>query len=210
MTSSTDPGNKSTDEIQRELEEERQRLRQTSRSLQDRLSIGTVIDEVLNRTRERGPDYAGSLGRTIRYNPIPVALIGISLMWLMAGGQRASEERFRRGHGDGRALDLDEEGGYPRPAPPSGGPPEPLEKRPSSTAPYAPPPPSPLAGEMDIARSPHQKQPVDKDTEKEEPLTLGEDARSGDVRSTTPPPASRPLEEPGSRPSWQRDDEEKP
>ncbi|HUF57629.1 MAG TPA: DUF3618 domain-containing protein [Thermohalobaculum sp.] len=236
MTSTTtDPGSKSPSEIQRELEDERGRLRETGRALQGKLSVGTIVDELLARTRDRGPDYAVGIGRAIRENPIPVALIGISLAWLMAGGQRLSEERSRYGSG----LDLDEEPDFPPPArpfdaAPSEPGPAPLEDDPA-VGPADPLRPSPLAGDTGAGSSGLRPSPLAdeedeplrlgdrpglggkpaghtpdplKDEDDDEPLTLGEDTRSGGTGST-PPPASRSLEGGEHKRPWETDDKDK-
>lgn len=93
MTSSTDPGNKSPQEIERELDEERGRLHETAEALQDKLSIGSLIDQVMSRSQEGGGEFARNFGRTVRDNPVPMALIGVGLAWLMAGGQDATNRR---------------------------------------------------------------------------------------------------------------------
>lgn len=227
----TDPGQKSTREIEREIEEDRDRIRQTGRTLQDRLSVGALVDEVLSRGRAHGGEYAGNLGRTIRDNPIPVMLIGISLAWMMAGGQRATERnRHLRHQGDGRVLGPDEEGEYPRPIDRSA-----LSPRPTARA----APPGDALGEHTPGRglATHERAPAKAGPGTsgpgEDPLTLREGARmppsresgpTGEAtRPATPPPASRPLgespgapaegaprPEPAAKPHWERRDEETP
>lgn len=121
MTYSTDPGHKSPEEIERELDEERGRLARTADELQSRFSVGSLIDEVMHRTQDHGGDFARNFGRTVRDNPVPVALIGVGLAWLMAGGQDATDRRrgafgrFRRADGPEDELyedDWPDEGGY--------------------------------------------------------------------------------------------------
>jgi hypothetical protein len=43
------------------------------------------MDEVLSYTKHGGAHFASNLGHTITANPLPAALLGISLAWLMAG-----------------------------------------------------------------------------------------------------------------------------
>lgn len=93
MSSTTDPGNKSPEEIERELEAERARLSRTTEALQDKLSIGSLVDEMMNRFQTHGGDFGRNFGRTVRDNPLPVALVAIGLGWMMAGGQDATDRR---------------------------------------------------------------------------------------------------------------------
>ncbi len=53
-----------------------------------RLSPGRMVDEALVYAREAGvADFGRNLGRSVRDNPLPVALVGVGLAWLMAGGR---------------------------------------------------------------------------------------------------------------------------
>lgn len=119
MSATTDPGNKSPDQIERELEEERRRLRGTADELSNRLSVGSLIDEAMTRFSGSGGEFGRNLGRSVRDNPLPVALIGIGLAWMMAGGQDATDRRdgafgrFRSGGDwDDREGRDDDYGGY--------------------------------------------------------------------------------------------------
>ncbi|HUF57627.1 MAG TPA: DUF3618 domain-containing protein [Thermohalobaculum sp.] len=84
---------KTSAELERETEEERARLRASAEELQDRISVGALVDEALDRFQkggEQGGAFARNLGRSVRDNPVPVAMVGIGLAWLMSGGQRRS------------------------------------------------------------------------------------------------------------------------
>ncbi len=210
MSTTTDRRDDSPREIERELEAERGRLRETGRALQGRLSVGTLVDEMLARTRDRGPDYAVGFGRTIRDNPIPVALIGISIAWLMAGGQRASEERFRHDRGNGRMTgfedgldDVEDDDLESRPTPfaatpePVGEPTaadEPLRNPPPAAGPADPVRPTPRpAGDIGGASPPASPSPLTGDTgpARPDPLTPGsEDDEPLRLRTETGRPGS--------------------
>ncbi|MBB5664005.1 ElaB/YqjD/DUF883 family membrane-anchored ribosome-binding protein [Rhizobium leguminosarum] len=84
METSTD---KTSAELQREIERDRQRLGDRLDAIQERMSPGQLVDEVLAYARNSGgSEFVGNLGRTLKENPLPVALIGVSLAWLMAKG----------------------------------------------------------------------------------------------------------------------------
>lgn len=74
------------DAIERDLTSTRARLDSRLSELANRLSPGQILDEGLDllRTRE-GVEFSRNLGGAVRERPIPVALVGIGLAWLMAG-----------------------------------------------------------------------------------------------------------------------------
>lgn len=76
--------NKSAAEIQREIELQRHRVEDTIDQLQERLSPGQIVDELMSYTKSGGADFAASLGKVAMRNPLPVALLGVSLLWLIA------------------------------------------------------------------------------------------------------------------------------
>jgi Protein of unknown function (DUF3618) len=101
--SGTDPGSKSAAEIEREVQQSRAEVEQTLDSIQARLSPGELLDQAVGYFREgRGVEFARNLGDSITQNPIPLALVGIGLAWMMLGGQRfaRSGDRLESPYGD--------------------------------------------------------------------------------------------------------------
>ena len=76
--------NKSSAELQRELEQQRHRVESTIDQIQQKLSPGQLVDELLAYTKGGGGEFVASLQRNVTANPLPVALLGVSLAWLMA------------------------------------------------------------------------------------------------------------------------------
>lgn len=75
--------------IERDLDQTRSRLGEHLSELQGRLSPGQVIDDLMRYFRGReGADFGRSLLTNVRANPLPVALTGIGLTWLMASSPR--------------------------------------------------------------------------------------------------------------------------
>lgn len=99
-------GSAGTDSIERDLEHTRARLDATLDALQQKLSPGQMVDQAMNWFKEgNGADFGRNLGRNVRDNPIPVALIGIGLGWLMVnGGRRRPEGEWDAGHVGGHAA----------------------------------------------------------------------------------------------------------
>lgn len=81
---SYDANEKSAAQLQREVELQRTRVESTIDQIQERLSPGQLIDEMLAYTKGGSGEFVSSLQRSVTSNPLPVALIGASLFWLMA------------------------------------------------------------------------------------------------------------------------------
>jgi len=76
---------KSSAQIQREIDADRQRIGERIGAIQERMSPGQLIDEVLAYTKNSGGgEYISNLGQALKANPLPVALMGVSMAWLMA------------------------------------------------------------------------------------------------------------------------------
>jgi gas vesicle protein len=71
--------------IEREIEQDRRRIEDKIGAIQDKLSPGQLIDEALAYAKGHGgTEFASNLKSSAVSNPLPVALIGIGLAWLMA------------------------------------------------------------------------------------------------------------------------------
>ncbi|GAB5468477.1 MAG: hypothetical protein Kilf2KO_15070 [Rhodospirillales bacterium] len=95
----------STAAIEREVEAERDRLADTAEALQQKLSIGSLVDEVIGASGRHGATFGRKLGRTVRDNPVPVTLLGLGLVWLMASGPDGEEDEDRQRSHDRRDGD---------------------------------------------------------------------------------------------------------
>jgi hypothetical protein len=81
-----------TNQIEQDLERTRARLDATIGALQDKMSPGQLVDQALDYFRTSGgADFGRNLKDNVQNNPIPVALVGIGLAWLMMGGNRRAE-----------------------------------------------------------------------------------------------------------------------
>ncbi|WP_437352412.1 DUF3618 domain-containing protein [Neorhizobium petrolearium] len=83
---------RTSSEIEREIEQDRLRIEEKITAIQQRMSPGQMLDEALSYVKSSGgAEYFTNLGHSLKTNPIPVALMGISLAWLMANpGDRGS------------------------------------------------------------------------------------------------------------------------
>lgn len=100
----------SSAEIEREIEHTRSDISHTLDALQQRLSIGGLVEETIGREqisqmlRSAGTgtaDFAIGLGRTLRDHPLPVVLTGVGLTWLaLSSGRRASSGEHASAHAE--------------------------------------------------------------------------------------------------------------
>jgi hypothetical protein len=83
---------KSSKELEREAEAARSRMTETAETLQRKLSPGELLDEIGTYLKNSdGPIALDNLKTQVRDNPLPLALIGVGLAWLFAGGGPKSE-----------------------------------------------------------------------------------------------------------------------
>lgn len=93
-------------ELELELDQTRARIDERARALQERLSPGQVFERVFDRIRDSGGrEFFANLGRRVNENPLPVALTGIGIAWLMISSRRDDEDVAHAGNGHGRAAE---------------------------------------------------------------------------------------------------------
>lgn len=79
---------RSPDQIERDIADVRARISHTLDAVQDKLSPGQVLDQVLSYTKEEGGAIAEGCVRAVRQNPLPAALAGVGLAWLLYANNR--------------------------------------------------------------------------------------------------------------------------
>jgi len=94
MSGITDPGDKAPAEIEREVEQTRSQVSSTLDELRTKLKPSHMVDEVVGEAVDwvkgsGGAAFARNLGAAVRDNPLPVALIGAGLAWLLLSGGRS-------------------------------------------------------------------------------------------------------------------------
>ena len=107
-------GTPETARIERDLAQTRSRLDATIDALQDKLSPGQMVDQAVSYLKDSGGgEFGRNLSRSVTEHPLPVALIGVGVAWLMAASARGSA-----GTGDVEAFPA---GSTPPAPPPAGG-----------------------------------------------------------------------------------------
>jgi len=84
--------NRRLNELEAELDQNRQRMGGTLDALQKRLSTDDLFERVFGYLDTSGAgEFTHNLSQSIRRNPVPLATVGIGLAWLaVAGSDRAS------------------------------------------------------------------------------------------------------------------------
>jgi len=76
--------------IESEIAHTRAEVSSTIDAIQRKLTPGQLMDQAVDYFRSSAPsDFGANLSRSIRDNPIPVALVGVGIAWLMMSGQAA-------------------------------------------------------------------------------------------------------------------------
>jgi hypothetical protein len=83
--------------LERETEQTRAELETTLDELRSRITPGQMVDQLLERARDGNAGaFLRNFGQQVTANPIPVAVIGIGLAWLMMANKQPQAPR----HGD--------------------------------------------------------------------------------------------------------------
>jgi hypothetical protein len=87
-------GGRRPDEILAEIDRTRGEMDRTLSAIEQRLTPGQLVDQGLSYFRESGAnEFVQNLGGAAKNNPLPVALVGIGLTWLMALGRQPAQHQ---------------------------------------------------------------------------------------------------------------------
>ena len=82
---------RSAAEVQRDLPNARSRLDQTLSEIERRLAPGRLMEDGLGYLRNHGAkEYVLNLGDAAKRDPIPLALVGVGIAWLMLSSRRGA------------------------------------------------------------------------------------------------------------------------
>jgi ElaB/YqjD/DUF883 family membrane-anchored ribosome-binding protein len=84
-------GHRSPDEIQADIERTRANLDETLTAIEYKLNPSQLFDQGVDYLRHSGArEYVSNLGESAKQEPIPLALVGIGLAWLMLSNGRST------------------------------------------------------------------------------------------------------------------------
>ena len=92
----------SSEQLERDAGATRARIAETLAELRARITPGQIVDQAIGYARDAsgGSDWMRNVRRQLADNPVPVALMGAGLAWIMAAQRRAGETKpARRGDG---------------------------------------------------------------------------------------------------------------
>ena len=82
-------GERQPEEILADIEHTRTEMDATLDAIERRLTPGQLVDQGLHYLRDSGGrEFFSNLGGAVKQNPIPVALVGVGIAWLMMGGNK--------------------------------------------------------------------------------------------------------------------------
>ena len=98
-------GTNAMDHIERDLGRTRARLDANIDTLQQKFAPADLVDQAMSYFKEGGGmEFGRNLGRSVRENPVPIALIGVGLGWLMLSGKKQPSAAFDTSGGSSRAV----------------------------------------------------------------------------------------------------------
>ena len=87
-------GGRRPDEILAEIDRTRGEMDRTLTAIEQRLTPGQLVDQGIDYLRSSGAnEFVQNLGGAAKNNPLPVALVGIGLTWLMALGRQPAQHQ---------------------------------------------------------------------------------------------------------------------
>lgn len=84
---------RSSDDIERDISEERARMSDSINSLQKKFSVEAIVGDIGDMFRTQGGDLGRAVSQTVGRNPMAVALVGVGLAWLFLGQDRNRASR---------------------------------------------------------------------------------------------------------------------
>ncbi|WP_420392834.1 hypothetical protein [Acuticoccus sp.] len=92
--------NRPTQQIEREVEAQRYEVEETLEALRAKLSTAQIMESVsraFTGAGGQGSEFLGNLGRQVKENPLPIALTGVGLAWLLMSQGKASQPSYPTG-----------------------------------------------------------------------------------------------------------------
>lgn len=93
-------GARSSQDILAEIDRTRHEMDYTLGAIERRLTPGQLMDQGIDYLRNSGAnEFVQNLAGQVKYNPLPVSLVGIGIAWLMAADKRQPDYGSTSDHG---------------------------------------------------------------------------------------------------------------
>jgi len=92
-------------EAERDVEASRNELDRTVEALKDRMTPGQLFDEAMHTMSDSGSEVFGKLTEQAKANPLPIAVIGIGVAWLLSSSARDRTQADRAFSPAGSTVD---------------------------------------------------------------------------------------------------------
>jgi ElaB/YqjD/DUF883 family membrane-anchored ribosome-binding protein len=80
-------------QLEREVDEQRRQIGETMHALEQRFAPEQIYSQAAGYLRSHGGEFAENFGRSIKANPLPVALTAVGLAWMMFGQRQPADYR---------------------------------------------------------------------------------------------------------------------
>jgi hypothetical protein len=98
-------GERRPEEIQADIARTRGDMDATLHAIEQRLTPGQLVDQGLDYLRSSGAnEFVSNLGGSVKSNPLPVALVGVGIAWLMATGNRKPSYAYPQSESSGPGV----------------------------------------------------------------------------------------------------------
>jgi len=87
---------RSPKDIERDIEQQRAGLKNSIEDLQERFSLDGIVQQLTDQFRQHGGDIGASVSRSVRENPMALALTGVGLAWMIFGNNDRPQRMVSR------------------------------------------------------------------------------------------------------------------
>lgn len=80
---------RTSDEIERDIQQERSRMSESINTLQKKFSVEAIVGDIGDMFRTQSGELGRTISQTVGRNPAAVAMVGVGLAWLFLGPDRS-------------------------------------------------------------------------------------------------------------------------
>lgn len=95
---------RNVEEIERDIERERAQLSRSLDALQSQFSLEGIFRQASDQVSRHGGEFGSSISRSVKSNPIALALTGVGLAWMIYGDNRKHDNASTDGRTTTRTM----------------------------------------------------------------------------------------------------------